>query len=111
MYPVGIPLVYIFILWINRRSLNPRVHMEKVKPAELEELSDEYFMERAESDVKQNQQSTTTVSAELERELEKFVRKRRQNPALVASMFLWKDYGDDMGCRWCMRLVALVSLG
>ena len=61
VYPVGIPVLYAYILWINRESLNPEIETGKVSPAQLEEI----------------------------------LEKRRENPELVPSMFLWKDFGES----------------
>jgi len=60
VYPVGIPVLYGYILWINRESLNPKIETDEVAPAQLEAI----------------------------------LQKRRENPDLVPSMFLWKDFGE-----------------
>ncbi len=59
-YPIGIPVLYGYVLWTNRESLNPTAQAKNVSPAELEEI----------------------------------MLKRVENPDLVPSMLLWKDFGE-----------------
>lgn len=108
VYPVGIPLLYFYILWSNRRSLNPRVRMEQENPSELEQplsatklqqIAVAYLTNISGSGANKSQQPTTAVPAELARELEILVTKRKQDPALVPSMFLWKDFGENIRSR------------
>ncbi|CAM9190562.1 unnamed protein product, partial [Ectocarpus sp. 8 AP-2014] len=80
VYPIGIPLLYSVILWRNRESLNP--------PAEASTLVDSSANERKISKA----YKPKLKSEDLEEKLE----KRRRNPDLVPSMFLWKDFGPDM---------------
>ncbi|CAM9909015.1 unnamed protein product [Ectocarpus sp. 4 AP-2014] len=75
VYPIGIPLLYAFILWRNRDSLNPRANYST--GLELD------------GDMSEGPRET-------EEELQDRLEKRRQNPDLVPSMFLWKDFGPDM---------------
>ncbi|CAN0419853.1 unnamed protein product [Pylaiella littoralis] len=89
VYPIGIPLLYAYILWINRESLNPSVKPANVvvetgldgAPAAPERMVGTH-------DVACDEGSTA--------KLEERLRKRRQNPDLVPSMFLWKDFGPDI---------------
>ncbi|CAM9843693.1 unnamed protein product [Scytosiphon promiscuus] len=81
VYPVGIPLLYAFILYINRESLNPRVQVaEAVDPD-------------SDSSRKAKPEHAPKETAE---ELEERLKKRMENPDLVPSMFLWKDFGPDL---------------
>ncbi|CAM9106040.1 unnamed protein product, partial [Hapterophycus canaliculatus] len=77
VYPVGIPLLYAFILWKNRHSLNPRVGAV-VGPVDGE--------------MSMSGRSLGGGPDTLEEKLE----RRRQDPNLVPSMFLWKDFGPDL---------------
>lgn len=81
VYPVGIPLLYAFILWRNRESLNPRA---VTVAATTGSRPDE---EAAKSD-------STLEEQEQELGLEERLERRAQNPELVPSMFLWKDFGE-----------------
>ncbi|CAM9629744.1 unnamed protein product, partial [Laminaria digitata] len=70
VYPIGIPVLYAVILWNSREMLNPRIHT--------------------------GGQSKNDLS---EQELQKYnetIRARRDNPELIPSMFLWKDFGPDL---------------
>lgn len=73
VYPIGIPLLYAFILWVNRGSLNPRVQAEVC--AEADGGKNDIFLKKEEGDLQER------------------LERRRQNPDLVPSMFLWKDFG------------------
>ncbi|CAN0475629.1 unnamed protein product, partial [Ectocarpus sp. 12 AP-2014] len=95
VYPIGIPLLYAFILWINRDSLNPRPRPkaandddEEVVPAQDADASGWSVASR-----KANGGGGEYVSKETPEELEERLQKRKQNPDLVPSMFLWKDFG------------------
>ncbi|CAM9812841.1 unnamed protein product, partial [Ascophyllum nodosum] len=79
VYPIGIPLLYAFILWKNRHLLNPTL----AAAARAEQ-------ERQAGDGKESDQKSE------DEELEKKVKLRRTNPELVPSMFLWKDFGPDL---------------
>ena len=81
MYPVGIPLLYAYILWTNRDSLNPRVQTD----ANADESSGPTFSFLAKGD---------PLTKESMEELNEKLEKRMQNPNLVPSMFLWKDFGE-----------------
>lgn len=91
MYPVGIPLLYAFILWKNRHSLNPRVRAdanadEGISPGPdlSSSWTKHYYFDK---------ESATELHEKLE--------KRRENPELVPSMFLWKDFGESLQKRGC----------
>eukprot|EP00903_Cladosiphon_okamuranus_P012164 g11411.t1 len=79
VYPVGIPLLYAYILWVNRESLNPRVEAVVL----------------LEPDGQAAKEGAASVAQQQE-DLQERIEKRRQNPDLVPSMFLWKDFGPDM---------------
>ncbi|CAN0066944.1 unnamed protein product [Ectocarpus sp. 4 AP-2014] len=77
VYPIGIPLLYAFILWINRESLNPRVRSEATpQPTGAVE------------------KNGPLVPANYGKDLKERLEQRRRNPDLVPSMFLWKDFGE-----------------
>ncbi|CAN0013701.1 unnamed protein product [Ectocarpus sp. 6 AP-2014] len=78
VYPVGIPLLYAFILWQNRESLNPRVKTGAVVNPRADGSTDRI-----------------TYKANSE-DLEEKLEKRRRNPDLIPSMFLWKDFGPEI---------------
>ncbi|CAM9194141.1 unnamed protein product [Ectocarpus fasciculatus] len=79
VYPIGIPLLYTFILWRNRESLNPRV-----KPGAVGNP-------RADGST-----ARSTYKATFSEDLEEKLEKRRRNPDLIPSMFLWKDFGPEI---------------
>ncbi|CAN0338896.1 unnamed protein product [Ascophyllum nodosum] len=79
VYPIGIPLLYAFILWKNRHLLNPTLAAAA----------------RVEQD-NTGGQRRKHLSPLQEEELEKMVKLRRTNPELLPSMFLWKDFGPDL---------------
>lgn len=81
IYPIGIPLLYAFILWVHRESLNPRVE-SIVGP---------------EPDGETAKGSTPSVAPQQD-DLQERIAKRGQNPDLVPSMFLWKDFGEMRPC-------------
>lgn len=88
MYPVGIPLLYAYILWINRDSLNPRVQTD----ANAGESSGPTFSFLAKDD---------RLTKESMEELNEKLERRMQNPNLVPSMFLWKDFGEKSLAALC----------
>ncbi len=81
MYPIGIPLLYAYILWKNRESLNPSQALKEFPRPESESEG-----EAAESGGRSLPNEPEGLKEKLE--------KRRQNPDLVPSMFLWKDFGE-----------------
>lgn len=81
VYPIGIPLLYAFILWVNRESLNPRV-----QAVAGPEPDGETALPKG--------SSLPVKPQEEEEDLQERIEKRRQNPDLVPSMFLWKDFGE-----------------
>lgn len=96
MYPIGIPLLYASILWKNRAALNP--------PGEdTADSSSSKFRLLA-----MGGYSAKESVEELEQKLE----KRKQNPDLVPSMFLWKDFGERVcfGCKFFKRHRCVASL-
>ncbi len=102
MYPIGIPLLYAFILWVNRESLNPRVVAADPAPKEGED-----------------EEAAAKAPVELN-DLEQKLEERKRNPDLVPSMFLWKDFGEArvwfgtlrvIGFRWHLQgVLAIVYL-
>ncbi|CAM9217775.1 unnamed protein product, partial [Laminaria digitata] len=80
VYPVGIPALYATILWKNRDLLNPRIYTDGNTPTGVA---------RADSGSRDDKPATL-------QELEEKVQARRENPELVPSMFLWKDFGPDL---------------
>ncbi|CAM9763225.1 unnamed protein product, partial [Hapterophycus canaliculatus] len=80
VYPTGIPLLYAYILWKNRVALNPLA----------QDVSDS-------TSTRFRLQGNGEYSAkEPAKELQERLEMRKQNPDLVPSMFLWKDFGPDM---------------
>lgn len=75
MYPIGIPVLYAFILWKNRALLNPSIDTQSGGEG---------------GDAKHK------LSREELQELEEKVKARRNHPELVPSMFLWKDFGKAL---------------
>ena len=98
MYPIGIPLLYAFILWKNRHLLNPT--LAAAARAEQERQAEEGKENNQETEgVDQSNtggQRRKHLSPLQEEELEKMVKLRRTNPELVPSMFLWKDFGEKL---------------
>lgn len=100
VYPIGIPLLYAFILWTNRHSLNPRTlpntgsrpggAKEEAVGARLPNKSGDYFANALE-----RKRATNQSPNELQ-DLEERVRKRAENPDLAPSKFLWKDFGERL---------------
>lgn len=81
VYPVGIPLLYAFILWINRESLNPRI--ESAEMVDADSVAPRVRVKTEYGGAKESPE-----------ELEERLKKRMENPDLVPSMFLWKDFGE-----------------
>eukprot|EP00903_Cladosiphon_okamuranus_P020453 g18773.t1 len=80
VYPIGIPLLYAYILWVNRELLNPRIQQ----------------VGRAEPDEEMAKSPPTCSSEERQLSMQETLERRLQNPDLVPSMFLWKDFGPNM---------------
>lgn len=99
VYPVGIPLLYAFILWINRESLNPRTQSADAVVADAVVVD-------ADSDPSPNAK-TESVPKETPEELEERLKKRMENPDLVPSMFLWKDFGEGTGAFFFVRAMTV----
>ena len=89
MYPIGIPLLYAFILWKNRHLLNPTL-------AAAARVEQEREAEEGKEGNQETGQRRKNLSPLQEEELEKMVKLRRTNPELMPSMFLWKDFGEKL---------------
>lgn len=89
MYPIGIPLLYGYILWRNRESLNPRVRAGGDNGGEQQQPG--ASSGSALSFLKPKKEYPTKESVE---ELHERLEKRKQNPDLVPSLFLWKDFSE-----------------
>lgn len=83
VYPIGIPLLYAIVLWKNRHSLNPRVQADVGRGQEGE-----------------GAKAFSSCLIKSEESLKDRLQKRRQNPDLVPSMFLWKDFGENLRYRF-----------
>ena len=98
MYPIGIPLLYAFILWKNRHLLNPtlaaaaRVEQERQAEEGKEDNQETEGVDQSNT----GGQRRKHLSPLQEEELEKMVKLRRTNPELLPSMFLWKDFGEKL---------------
>lgn len=93
MYPVGIPALYAYILWSHRSELNPVLSQSKLAEAKADEGGHESF----DSGVKRTLDRAALW--EEEEMLRQKVLARKQNPDLVPSMFLWKDFGEYRQAR------------
>lgn len=98
MYPIGIPVLYIAILWNNRELLNPRI---ATTSDEANEATPEAKLGSGDDMPFEILRLTPTdrarysyYSEELQ-ELQGKVKARRDHPKLIPSMFLWKDYGKS----------------
>lgn len=100
VYPIGIPLLYFFILWTNRESLNPtleaRKRAETEAAAELEAAAEAGDVSSRSKSMLSHMGTRLPKSMEEAEKLEERIRQRRQNPDLVPSMFLWKDFGASI---------------
>ena len=92
VYPVGIPSLYLFILWANRHALNPSVKAhEKDTVGGLETGSSP----ASSGWMKIGGGGRVKIMTPREsQELEKRISDRNTNPDLTPSMFLWKDFGE-----------------
>ena len=96
VYPIGIPVLYATILWRNRDLLNPRISSDgNTTPFATgagsrsgDENPASVFCTASKGRAK------NLLSLEDMQELEEKVEARRENPELVPSMFLWKDFGE-----------------
>lgn len=101
VYPIGIPLLYAAILWKNRKSLNPRIQ-SRVGPrtdasgedTESDDPERNGGKRSAKAAKASEGQAKQGLSAKELEELEERVKKRRENPDLLPSLFLWKDFGE-----------------
>lgn len=96
VYPIGIPLLYAAILWKHRELLNPRIytggntaHCATGTDSRSGDESPAAVFCTASKGLANNR-----LSLEELQELEEKVEARRENPELVPSMFLWKDFGE-----------------
>ena len=98
MYPVGIPALYAYILWKNRHLLNPRIYTDDDTAPGVTRADSASGDENpaAVLCVKAKGQAKKRLSLEEMEELEEKVQARRENPELVPSMFLWKDFGETL---------------
>lgn len=100
VYPVGIPLLYFFILWTKRESLNPTLQAQTRRDAEVAAMPHTTAEELPEDDVRATSQPDSIAGmhvrqgSEEAKAIEERIRQRRKNPDLVPSMFLWKDFGE-----------------
>ena len=96
MYPIGIPLLYAFILWKNRHLLNPRlVAAARARQGRQVEEGEEGDQETKVADqINTGGQRRKSLSLLEKEELEKMMKLRRTCPELVPSMFLWKDFRE-----------------
>lgn len=97
VYPVGIPLLYALILWKNRDLLNPRIYTAQGGANGAAAQGDSSGDESAAAVLCITSKSLmkSKLSPQEEQELEEKVQARRENPELVPSMFLWKDFGKS----------------
>ena len=95
VYPVGIPVLYATILWKNRKLLNPRLHTtpDEATRAEPDRRDD---MPSTILCITPKGQARSSYSYEELQELQAKVEARREHPKLVPSMFLWKDFGENV---------------
>lgn len=97
MYPIGIPVLYAAILWRNRELLNPRINAQ---PSGADEAAPTADYASGNDDSSETVLPTSkghtksSYSSEKLKELERKVKARSENPELVPSMFLWKDFGE-----------------
>ena len=98
VYPVGIPALYAYILWKNRHLLNPRIYTDDDTAPGVTRADSASGDENpaAVLCVKAKGQAKKRLSLEEMEELEEKVQARRENPELVPSMFLWKDFGETL---------------
>lgn len=103
VYPIGIPLIYALILWKHRHSLNPIACRSdplsgagQDEPERLNECDDEAFSTRFWRKLGglEEGRAVKALSSEEKAELEERINKRINDPDLVPSMFLWKDFGE-----------------
>lgn len=104
VYPIGIPALYAAILWKKRDLLNPRIHTDKPDGVDgFDEAATRTDPAREDGipfammlcATPKVGQARDSYSPRDIRELEERVKARRENPKLVPSMFLWKDFGES----------------
>ena len=98
MYPIGIPVLYAVILWQNRELLNPRIQVEpdgaNAAPTKADPAGGDEILSWTLATSSKRQDKSSPCYLELQ-ELAKRVKARKDNPELVPSMFLWKDFGES----------------
>eukprot|EP00752_Nemacystus_decipiens_P008150 g7289.t1 len=87
VYPIGIPLMYAYILWTNRESLNPKTQPDGGAVDPQASRRPRRALSRMDN---------THTAKESPAELKERLRKRSLNPDLLPSMFLWKDFGGSL---------------
>ncbi|CAN0312502.1 unnamed protein product, partial [Discosporangium mesarthrocarpum] len=92
VYPVGIPLLYFWILWRNRSKLNPKLDSTIHTPGHTVNPNPSHWTGRWR---RKQPQPTMTPQEEIlyNRELQAKVSSRKKDPDLAPSLFLWKDFG------------------
>lgn len=98
VYPVGIPFLYALILWKNRDLLNPRISTARDGADGVLTRADDSGDEATSAMLCNPSKilAKNRLSPQEEQELEEKVQARRENPELVPSMFLWKDFGESL---------------
>ena len=95
---MGIPVLYATILWQHRELLNPHIEFdpnESSETATTAHLAGRTEIPTVLTCTKQKGQQMKHYSLEELQEFEERVEARRENPKLVPSMFLWKDFGES----------------
>ena len=104
VYPIGIPILYAIILWSNRELLNPSIVRCKPETDSADEsTTDSSAVLCATS---KGRKVKNDYSPQELQELEERVQARKGHPALVPSMFLWKDFGESR--RSCQTITCLL---
>lgn len=88
--------MYFYILWSNRESLNPKLAAANHRA----EVEAERAEEGAEESGSGGKKCPVPAGYDDAKELEEKIRRRGEDPKLVPSMFLWKDFGK--GWRYVM---------
>ena len=104
VYPIGIPVLYSFVLWKYRELLNPRVHCAGTSESAGADADDTGagFVGTADAPsaillTASNGQTKAYWSPQELKELDERVQARAEHPDLVPFMFLWKDFGEGIG--------------
>ena len=97
VYPIGIPVLYATILWQHRELLNPYIGSDpngSSQTAATAHLAGGTEIPSVLTCTKPKGQKMNNYSLEELQEFAEKVEARRENPKLVPSMFLWKDFGE-----------------